>query len=393
MTSNPPPSLLVVHFEYGAKNQIVFLRVLEYYAGVLFLTTNRIGDFDEAFSSRIHISLYYPPLTRSSTKKIFDLNLRLIQQRVEDRGAEIDIAHQEILKWAVEYWKKHKQMRWNGRQIRNACQTALALAEYDAQNLPQGTPIDGTPQAKSDLEKSSRPVQLTISHLEIVAKAYMQFMRYLHEIYGKDAERRAKAMGIRAREFSMRNWTKGWAEGPETQTLEEDDEEDESDEDLSGTRTALQSEVAEPNTSSHPSEKGPGPSPSTGPPPVLDPGAPYQQPVPAAMGQIHLQPYLMPNMQGMPGAGIPFPNPFGAASPFGQFQQPQNASYQQVIEQQRQHLVNLAAYGMMPGAQPSSFPGMGVQTQPPGGSQSQGGTQSTAAAHVSPGSGVPFSGP
>ena len=38
----------------------VFLRVLEYYAGILFLTTNRIGDFDEAFTSRIHMRLFYP---------------------------------------------------------------------------------------------------------------------------------------------------------------------------------------------------------------------------------------------------------------------------------------------------------------------------------------------
>ena len=37
----------------------VFLRVLEYYNGLLFLTTNRVGTIDEAFKSRIHLSLYY----------------------------------------------------------------------------------------------------------------------------------------------------------------------------------------------------------------------------------------------------------------------------------------------------------------------------------------------
>ncbi|CEN62310.1 Putative AAA family ATPase [Aspergillus calidoustus] len=39
----------------------VFLRVLEYYSGILFLTTNRVGNMGEAFESRIHINLYYPP--------------------------------------------------------------------------------------------------------------------------------------------------------------------------------------------------------------------------------------------------------------------------------------------------------------------------------------------
>jgi len=37
----------------------VFLRMLEYYTGFLFLTFNRVGTFDEAFKSRIRISLYY----------------------------------------------------------------------------------------------------------------------------------------------------------------------------------------------------------------------------------------------------------------------------------------------------------------------------------------------
>lgn len=40
----------------------VFLRVLEYYNGLLFLTTNRVGTIDEAFKSRIHLSLYYVSL-------------------------------------------------------------------------------------------------------------------------------------------------------------------------------------------------------------------------------------------------------------------------------------------------------------------------------------------
>ncbi|KAF2800360.1 P-loop containing nucleoside triphosphate hydrolase protein, partial [Melanomma pulvis-pyrius CBS 109.77] len=40
----------------------VFLRALEYYTGVLFLTTNRVGTLDEAFRSRIHLSLLYPAI-------------------------------------------------------------------------------------------------------------------------------------------------------------------------------------------------------------------------------------------------------------------------------------------------------------------------------------------
>ena len=40
----------------------VFLRVLEYYEGILILTSNRVGTFDEAFRSRIQLALHYPTL-------------------------------------------------------------------------------------------------------------------------------------------------------------------------------------------------------------------------------------------------------------------------------------------------------------------------------------------
>jgi SpoVK/Ycf46/Vps4 family AAA+-type ATPase len=38
----------------------VFLRALEYFPGLLFLTTNRGGTFDEAILSRVHVILHFP---------------------------------------------------------------------------------------------------------------------------------------------------------------------------------------------------------------------------------------------------------------------------------------------------------------------------------------------
>jgi hypothetical protein len=43
------------------------LRALEFYDGILFLTTNRVGSFDDAFISRIHVQLYYPDFDDEST--------------------------------------------------------------------------------------------------------------------------------------------------------------------------------------------------------------------------------------------------------------------------------------------------------------------------------------
>ena len=49
----------------------VFLRHVEYYRGILFLTTNRITTFDEAFLSRIHVALHFSELPRDARARIW----------------------------------------------------------------------------------------------------------------------------------------------------------------------------------------------------------------------------------------------------------------------------------------------------------------------------------
>ncbi|KAK3694245.1 hypothetical protein B0T22DRAFT_65433 [Podospora appendiculata] len=49
----------------------IFLRALEYYRGVLFLTTNRVEAFDSAFTSRIHVALHYRRLNDEDRKRIW----------------------------------------------------------------------------------------------------------------------------------------------------------------------------------------------------------------------------------------------------------------------------------------------------------------------------------
>lgn len=58
---------------HGNHNRLVtvFLRKLEYYEGVLFLTTNRVTEFDEAILSRIHLKMKYPELTLDSRRSIW----------------------------------------------------------------------------------------------------------------------------------------------------------------------------------------------------------------------------------------------------------------------------------------------------------------------------------
>lgn len=87
----------------------IFLRLLEYHDGVLFLTTNRVNSFDRAFHSRISVALYYAPLDREARKKVWKNFLAWAQ--VEDIDADV-LSEYEL----------------NGRQIRNSVRLAQNLA-------------------------------------------------------------------------------------------------------------------------------------------------------------------------------------------------------------------------------------------------------------------------
>lgn len=61
----------------------VFLRMLEYHSGVLFLTTNVVRTLDEAFLSRFSIALTYPDLSKDKRKHIWASFLQLAGVEVE----------------------------------------------------------------------------------------------------------------------------------------------------------------------------------------------------------------------------------------------------------------------------------------------------------------------
>jgi SpoVK/Ycf46/Vps4 family AAA+-type ATPase len=171
----------------------VFLRILEYYSGILFLTTNRVGTFDGAFRSRIHLMLYYPKLTEKQALQIFDNNLNRIEEYNATRRSqgkpEVEISDKEIHKWAKKrLTSSDKSLRiyWNGRQIRNAFQTALALAEFEAQQQ-QGKQAAKAGTADDSVEPA--PPKVTKEHFKRIAKAIAHFDNYLTQVhFGQDED-------------------------------------------------------------------------------------------------------------------------------------------------------------------------------------------------------------
>lgn len=62
----------------------IFLRELEYFRGVLFLTTNRVVVFDEAFCSRISVFLHYENHNRETRATIWKTLLQRLQPQFHD---------------------------------------------------------------------------------------------------------------------------------------------------------------------------------------------------------------------------------------------------------------------------------------------------------------------
>ncbi|KAI0672103.1 P-loop containing nucleoside triphosphate hydrolase protein [Trametes maxima] len=99
----------------------VFLRHIEYYRGILFLTTNRITTFDEAFLSRIHVALHFDELPTTAKLQIWRSFLK-----------KAGVTDEEIPPNLVQTLADRNV---NGRQIKNACRTAASLARSRGERL------------------------------------------------------------------------------------------------------------------------------------------------------------------------------------------------------------------------------------------------------------------
>lgn len=142
----------------------MFLRVLEYYEGIIILTSNRVGIFDEASQSRIRVALPYEPLTVQSRKAIWRNFFDMLgdddeESRVNIRG--LDSRLEELAGYEI-----------NGRQIRNVLLTARQLALH-------------------------RKESLEWKHLSQVLILSDNFGEYLKRIRGVDDERWARQQSIR----------------------------------------------------------------------------------------------------------------------------------------------------------------------------------------------------
>ncbi|KAF7954840.1 uncharacterized protein EAE97_000099 [Botrytis byssoidea] len=100
----------------------IFLRRLEYFRGVLILTTNRKSEIDPA-QCRIHFSIHYPDLTESGRVTVWTNFIDTISKQTGTPS--LDSADIEKL----------ARLELNGRQIKNAVSCAVSLAREEKEPL------------------------------------------------------------------------------------------------------------------------------------------------------------------------------------------------------------------------------------------------------------------
>ncbi|KAJ5280218.1 hypothetical protein N7478_005590 [Penicillium angulare] len=92
------------------RNELVaiFLRLLENYEGIMFLTTNRAENIDPAFESRIHVTIRFPQLNHVSRRQIW----------------KQFIGQANMARFSDDELERISEVNLNGRQIKNVIRTA-----------------------------------------------------------------------------------------------------------------------------------------------------------------------------------------------------------------------------------------------------------------------------
>jgi hypothetical protein len=119
------------------------------------LTSNRVGTFDEAFRSRIQLSLRYDNLNLSQRRQIWSMFINRLARLDSVDNQEMPVDEAGIL----DHLEELSLVKLNGREIRNALSTARQLAAYKAQPL-------------------------RYEHLKVVLLQLENFEKYLQEVHG-----------------------------------------------------------------------------------------------------------------------------------------------------------------------------------------------------------------
>ncbi|TDZ72081.1 Fidgetin-like protein 1 [Colletotrichum trifolii] len=121
-----------------ARNELVsiFLRELEYFRGIIFLTTNLYHTIDTAFRSRVSLHLLFKPLTADARLLIWQKFLGLLP---ESQSAFVEGVQMQMQSGAqllsIAEIKELSQWQLNGREIKNAVKMVKTWCDHKSYDM------------------------------------------------------------------------------------------------------------------------------------------------------------------------------------------------------------------------------------------------------------------
>ena len=159
---------------------------MEYFRGILFLTTNRVGHIDDAFLSRVHVVLEYKNLDGEMSNRIWEAFFAKLQRDMKGKC----IVHSQAKRFIMD-GKEGSAVQWSGREIRNTLQTAVALAEYEA--------------SKEEGHSDDDPVIVVTEHFKQVMQMSRAFRNYMTSVHAGTELKRAQLNRDRNDNFQDRS--------------------------------------------------------------------------------------------------------------------------------------------------------------------------------------------
>jgi ATPase family associated with various cellular activities (AAA) len=175
-----------------SRNAVVtaFLRALEYYSGKIFLTTNAPGQIDDAVSSRIHLAIPYKLLTKEKRQEVWVAHIQQLHKQQAATSWPTEVPKVIVESSTQNFITSEngvsdiEDLEMSGRDIRNAFQTAVALARFDAQN-----------QAMMEGRAVDKEIKMEPDHFKKAMKTKTELKKVINKITGQTERQRATEAG------------------------------------------------------------------------------------------------------------------------------------------------------------------------------------------------------
>lgn len=145
----------------------VFLKELEYFSGIVFLTTNRLASFDHAMKSRIHLALSYDAPGRELRYQLWVQSLSNVPSEERSSLDDLDRVAEKLA-----------ESNLNGREIYNSLNTARTIARF-------------------------KKTKLQLSHIESVLNVKFAFEQRLQDERKRLQDEKKRLMAIGQREVGL----------------------------------------------------------------------------------------------------------------------------------------------------------------------------------------------